>query len=410
LKNTQLDILVSGSDEIQVIGGATGLNTVNGWDVVGPFGDPGTYAAPNAGFTQYGQFTYTGETLEGKSSTSILFSSPRSWIDGTTALSNGNGWSLVGGVFADTLLGGANNDTFVGGAGDNSILGGAGNDSILGGVDIDNVLGDAGDDIINVYDGANIVNAGADNDSIVGGINADSILGGTGNDTIVGSDGANSFDGGAGNDSITGGTGIDSVLGAAGNDYINVFDGANVVDAGADNDTIIGGANVDSILGGIGNDTISGLAGVDELRGFGVNNSAEVDTLTGGDNRDTFVLASAAQAANGYNGVAGYALITDYGYNSTAGLNTADVIQLFDGGFGGVGWAITAGGVANTFDIAQGANAATYSLALSAGTIAAGTAVFDLNQNGIGTIGKIESIDTSKMTLLQDASNWSFVA
>ena len=226
----------------------------------------------------------------------------------------------------------------------------------------------------------------------------------------MGSDGANSFDGGAGNDSILGGTGIDSVLGGAGDDIINVYNGNNIVDAGADNDSIFGGINADTFFGGVGNDSLSGLAGTDSLIGFGVNNSAEVDTLTGGDGRDTFVLANTGSGSNGYNGVAGYALITDYGYNSTAGLNTADLIQLYDGGLGGAGWAITAGGVADTYNIAQAGNLATYSLALSAGSVAAGTAVFDLNQNGVGTIAKLDNMTTSKMTLLTDANNWSFVA
>jgi Ca2+-binding RTX toxin-like protein len=266
-----MDILQTASDEIGVVGGANGVNTVTGYQAA-VIGEPIANQA-------IGGFTYTGESLFARTPTSILFLDRPAWLDGSTALSNGNGWSILGGASADTLIGGANNDTILAGNGANSIVGGAGADSITTGTGADTILGDAGNDTILGGDGANSILGGAGADVITsgntasyidGGTEADSITAGTGADTILGGDGANTIDAGNGDnfvsagidtDIITAGTGADTILGDAGNDTILGGGGVDSIDGGADNDRIIFATSADfidaaSIIGGTGIDSI----------------------------------------------------------------------------------------------------------------------------------------------------------
>jgi Ca2+-binding RTX toxin-like protein len=183
-------------------------------------------------------------------------------------------------------------------------------------------------------------------------------------------------------------------------------DGAGTFDGGAGNDSILGGAGVDSVLGGTGNDIISAFGGGDTLLGFGVVASTELDTLTGGNGRDTLVLGNTTVGTNNGYASGGFALITDFGSNLTS-----DVIQVSDLGLG-VGWSITPVVALDTYDIVQGATTR-YSLTKTAGSgsVASGTASFDINQIGVGTIGRLESMDATKLSYLTaDTSNWIFGA
>ena len=181
---------------------------------------------------------------------------------------------LTGDLGNDTISGLKGDDTLSGDGGRDEILGGRGNDLLSGGENDDNLRGQRGDD--------NLFGDGG-NDTIGGGAGRDFILGAEGNDSIAGNRGNDLLFGGNGNDSITGNQGNDLIFGEAGND---------------------------SLLGGRGNDFIQGSSGVD---------LDELDTLTGGEGNDTFVLGNT-------NGV-----FYDDGDNSTAGNSNLAVITDFDG-------------------------------------------------------------------------------
>ncbi|MBD3881956.1 hypothetical protein IFO70_09330 [Phormidium tenue FACHB-886] len=98
------------------------------------------------------------------------------------------------------------------------------------------------------------------------------------------------------------------------NDYLNGGGGNDSLDGGIDNDRLIGGAGDDVLVGGVG--------GVYQEFSGSVNDpvpkrKGEVDRLTGGEGRDTFVLGDVKQvyyASNQLRGSDGddYAIITDF--------------------------------------------------------------------------------------------------
>ncbi|MBH8567026.1 hypothetical protein I8748_33590 [Nostoc sp. CENA67] len=126
---------------------------------------------------------------------------------------------------------------------------------------------------------------------------ADFSLGSYGNTTdyvLYGTPNNNTINGGSGNDKINGGSGYDSLIGGRGNDILD---------------------------GGSGNDILDGGEGNDILRGTNQNSSfrSDVDTLTGRQGADTFVLGT--YLSNGINDIfysgSGVAHITDF--NRTQG-------------------------------------------------------------------------------------------
>lgn len=112
----------------------------------------------------------------------------------------------------------------------------------------------------------------------------------TGNDTILG---------GSANDNVYGGSGNDLLLGDTGNDFL------------------VGDSGSDKLIGGSGNDI---------LRGFSGGYNQEIDTLSGGEGSDVFMLGDTSGVF--YLGGrtkssqdASYALITDW--------NATDYIQAY---------------------------------------------------------------------------------
>ena len=85
------------------------------------------------------------------------------------------------------------------------------------------------------------------------------------------------------------------------------------IDGGAGNDNIWGFGGNDELIGGSGNDYIYGGDGDDYIIGvdrYGGGNYGEIDVLTGGDGRDTFVLGTSARAYYQMND--NFAIIRDF--------------------------------------------------------------------------------------------------
>jgi Ca2+-binding RTX toxin-like protein len=267
LRNTNLDLLVTQSAQIEVVASNDGFgpgNTVNGYSITG---------VPMNPLNLLGSFTYTGTTLAGMSPSSI-FNGPAGlniplFINGTAAVLNTDAaWIIQGGASNDTLLGGVNADTFTAGLGTDSILGGEGADSILG---------EAGADIIDAGNGNNFVNGGADADSIVGGSGLDTFLGGIANDTLLG---------GAGADSLTG-FGVDSST------------EQDSLTGGADSDIfVLGGAsNVNGYSGGLAlisdyNATTGLIATADRIQVSDLNNNAGTWGFSAGVGADNYFITN----------------------------------------------------------------------------------------------------------------------
>ncbi|WP_354636243.1 Calx-beta domain-containing protein [Planktothricoides raciborskii] len=215
----------------------------------------------------------------------------------------------------DTLYGGDDKDTLHGGQGNDFLLGGTGNDSLCGDLGNDFLNGNEGDDILNGGDGDDTLHGGKDNDNLLGGTGNDSLCGDLGNDLLNGNEGDDTLLGGDGDDSLYGGKDQDSLSGGAGKDFL-------WGDLG--NDTLSGEENNDTLQGGGGSDLLSGDAGNDILIGVNPdapNSEPEIDTLTGGEGADTFVLGDATTAYCIAAGGDDYALITDFDLN-------ADMLQL----------------------------------------------------------------------------------
>lgn len=137
------------------------------------------------------------------------------------------------------------------------------------------------------------------------------------------------------NDVINGDNNDNVIVGLEGNDRIKGRKGDDVIDGGLSNDRLWGNLGDDTLMGDEGKDILKGGRGSDHLLG-GLNNdiligsgyfrtgdnSSEVDTYTGGEGADKFVLGNRSHAFYTLGGDKDYALITD--------LNTVDgdTIQL----------------------------------------------------------------------------------
>ena len=163
-------------------------------------------------------------------------------------------------------------------------------------------------------------------DSLVGGEGNDTLSGGYGDDSLIGGHGHDSLIGGHGDDSLRGGHGDDSLTGNIGDDFLSGDNG---------NDSLSGGNGDDYLFGGSGYDTLEGGNGDDYLDGSYSSNSSypanqfvspQIDKLTGGEGKDTFVLGvnnggysnqtslGPGNPTNAYYdsfGTSDYALITD---------------------------------------------------------------------------------------------------
>ncbi|MDJ0571781.1 MAG: calcium-binding protein [Pleurocapsa sp. MO_192.B19] len=239
---------------------------------------------------------------------------------------------ILGGSGDDLITGGEEDDTVKGQGGDDNISGNDGDDSLIGNSGSDDIVGGNGNDTIEGGSESDRLLGEAGNDSIRGGAGGDRILGGdgdddlgglSGDDLIIGDDGNDYLDGCSGNDTLEGGAGDDLVLGGDGADEITGNDGNDSLRGGAGDDTLIGGSGDDSLNGNANNDLLIGIDPNSSDSDFGLG---ELDTLTGGADNDTFVLADESRVFydDGDNFAAGdedFALITNFDSNQ-------DTIQL----------------------------------------------------------------------------------
>lgn len=183
--------------------------------------------------------------------------------------------NLTGSAYADRLIGDTADNVFVGGGG-NDIIKGKGGDDIFYGGDGDDVMrGDSGVDLF---------------------------YGEAGSDTLLGLDGNDMLDGGVGIDYLYGGLASDNLSGGDGGDFLRGNRGGDTISGGDGGDDIRGGGNGDVLNGDAGDDFMLGEGGADRIAG-----GAGDDILFGGfgggvlDNqRDTFVFASSADGAGGF--------------------------------------------------------------------------------------------------------------
>lgn len=137
----------------------------------------------------------------------------------------------------------------------------------------------------------------------------------TGNDMLQGGSRSDMVDALEGDDQVMGGNGNDTLKGGLGNDRL---------DGGNGKDMLYGNAGNDTLMGGNGNDTLMGsdaMAAVQPPVAPGTTTTdptvpapivGEIDTLTGGGGKDTFVLGMAGTPLYTAAGDADYALITDF--------------------------------------------------------------------------------------------------
>ncbi len=223
--------------------------------------------------------------------------------DGADLLDGGAGIDLLkGGAGNDQIYGGIGNDTLHGEDGADLLDGGVGTDLIRGGIGNDRLYGSAGNDTMYGEDGDDIVHGDAGTDQLFGGSGADNLEGGSANDRLSG---------GLGNDRLEGGTGSDALQGEEGSDFLNGGTGDDLLNGGDGDDRLNGGTDNDRLYGGLGNDMLVGNLERDLLIGWG-GGSKEIDTLLGGEDRDTFVLGDTNSAFYTRSGRSDYALIRDF--------------------------------------------------------------------------------------------------
>ncbi len=239
---------------------------------------------------------------------------------------------------ADSLVGGAGADYLRGEGGNDTLRGGAGNDLLVGG-----------------FDGASNVLDGGDGDDRYFVTTSDTLIDSSGNDWVYaaldwtlapgfenlqfsannlplagrGNDANNTIAGNDADNRITGLGGDDTLFGRAGRDVFDLSPGAggsygnDTIDGGFDGDTLdFSGASSGVVVdlaagtasGGGGTvrfvsiENVIGSAFADSIRGLPTQTSdgtfnvfqggAGRDTITGGNDRDTFVYAEAPGAAN----------------------------------------------------------------------------------------------------------------
>jgi Ca2+-binding RTX toxin-like protein len=274
-----------------------------------------------------------GDVLPGNNESDIIIGNPRGNFSG-----GAENDLAFGTERNDILSGGAGNDTLLGLAGFDTLNGELGNDSLLGGDGGDVLNGGDGADFLAGNEGKDILNGGSGDDLFqwVDGDGTDLIQGGEGKDKLLfnGSvqgdnlslsqsdsevllqrtnlvpatlitQGIESFDainGGGGDDTlnisnlpVASGVEFIKFAGGDGNDRLNATSNVSPninASGGNGNDNLTGGNGNDSLFGDRGNDIIFGGFGNDRIIGAESTNlgRGEIDTLTGGAGRDTFVL------------------------------------------------------------------------------------------------------------------------
>lgn len=244
-------------------------------------------------------------------------------------LTSASGATGIGNARGNYIVGGAGADILDGRAGTDALDGGLGADTMIGGADDDSYWVDTVDDVIietgkSGYDRAYV---SASSFTIVTGLERVDVLWTTGT-TITGNARANIVNAGEGGDTIlslggadtlTGGLGADRLEGGAGDDVYMLVSAGDLVIEAADRGTdgvetwldqytlpdnvenliyrgyasFVGIGNAGNNLLGAGNQqltvSLEGLDGNDTLFSIGANG----DTLTGGNDDDTYYLNSA---------------------------------------------------------------------------------------------------------------------
>ncbi|WP_038025699.1 calcium-binding protein [Synechococcus sp. PCC 7336] len=192
-------------------------------------------------------------------------------------------------------------NTIAGEEGDDIVVGGGGDDVLFGDFVIFD-LSDSSSDTI----GNDTLFGGNGKDSIYGGLGDDSIFGEQGNDTIFAGNGLNTAFGGRGDDLLFGGDQTDDLFGGSGSDMLF---------GGGGNDRLVADT-VDDFLFPGGNDILNGGAGNDMLEALGVNFTESSrqgrDILTGGADRDEFILRATTSVSGSFYDGQEVAVITDF--------------------------------------------------------------------------------------------------
>lgn len=271
----------------------------------------------------------------------------------------------------------------------------------------DVIIGDAGRNILFGYDGDDSISAGAGDDVVRGGEGADTLDGGDGLDWLrylESSTGVSvNFETGAmsggdaegdvisGFENVQGSEHGDIIVGDATANYIIGFEGDDVIDGGAGRDTIRGGEGADTIEGGDDIDTLqytgsSAGVSVNLVTGVGSGGDAEGDFISGIENvyttefDDELIGGEGRNYLYGYGGddtlnggegndvLRGFAGADNFVFDSSLEASNVDRILDFESGIdlimlanelftslaNGVldaaGFAVNAGGLANTAD------------------------------------------------------------
>jgi Ca2+-binding RTX toxin-like protein len=113
---------------------------------------------------------------------------------------------------------------------------------------------------------------------------------------------------------VTGTPEADNITGNSATNFLAGIGGNDVMSGGGGNDALDGGEGNDFLYGGAGNDTVVGGNGVDYLTGTDLfaRGIGEIDTLTGGNDADGFILGDRNGAYYNARGANDYALIQDF--------------------------------------------------------------------------------------------------
>jgi subtilisin family serine protease len=180
-------------------------------------------------------------------------------------------------------------------------------------------------------------------DTLYGNLDNHSILALAGNDRIFGSSGFENFNSDSGNNTIfsdqndeliNGTWNNDILVGDLGSDTLQGFYGNDALFGGQGNDLLKGEEDNDQIYGDLGNDTLIGIyTGIFSYQpGVG-----ELDTLTGGEGADFFVLGDSYQSYYVGTGNSDFAVIPDFQseLDTIAVTDTHQVaVELFSTGVG----------------------------------------------------------------------------
>lgn len=200
----------------------------------------------------------------------------------------------------------------------------------------DSVQPTDGDDVLVGRNKADVVSGGLGNDTMSGKGGNDRLSGDAGNDVLKGDQKNDALDGGEGDDQLFSGVGNDILTGGLGNDVLFGEAGKDNLVGGEGNDQLNGGQGKDSLYGNLGNDWLIGgngndlLVGADALTApvdpaLAATTLPEVDTLTGGNGKDTFVVGL---PSNGVPNSAPYSTLGDADYVLVTDFKQPDVLQL----------------------------------------------------------------------------------